>query len=169
MTRLDPHPEPYTPPKDEGRRTGALGGLFTRKAEAHQTQNQAEIFEIRGRRGVGSPIHAHGSQIECFYVLEGELTYRLGEREVQVAAGAFVMVPPKARHALVVESEEARFLSLAVPGGLAKSFDEVGQPAGTAALPAASLPMPDPSVLMAAAERSDQIILGPPLQPRKPL
>jgi len=169
MTRLDTHTEPYTLPKDEGRRTWALGGLFTWKAEGHQTQNRAEIFEIRGRRGVGSPIHAHGSQIECFYILEGELTYLLGEKEVQVAAGAFVMVPPKARHALVVESEEARFLSLVVPGGLVKFFDEVGQPAGTPALPAESLSMPDPGEMVAAAERSDQTILGPPLQPRKHL
>jgi quercetin dioxygenase-like cupin family protein len=167
MTRLDAISEPYALPKDEGRRTWSLGGLFIWKAEGHQTQDQAEVFEIRGRAGVGSPIHTHTRQIECFYILEGELTYLLGEKEVRAAPGAFVLVPPKTRHALVVESEEARFLSFVFPAGLVKFFDEVGKPAEAATLPPLNLPMPDPAGLEAAARRSDQTILGPPLRPRR--
>ena len=169
MTELDAATAPYALSKDEGRGTWALGGLFTWKAEGRQTQNEAEIVEIRGRRGVGSPIHTHRRQIECFYILEGELTYLLGEKEVRMAAGAFVLVPAQTRHALVVESEEARFLSFVFPAGLAKFFDEVGRPAEAATLPPLNLPMPDPAVLGAAAEHSDQTILGPPLRPRGPL
>lgn len=167
MTRLDTSTGAYVLPKDEGRRTWSLGGLFTWKAEGHQTQNQAEIMEIRGRRGVGSPIHTHTHQVECFYVLEGELTYLLGEKELQTVPGAFILVPPTTRHALVIESEEARFLSFAFPAGLARFFDEVGKPAEAATLPPSSSPMPDPAELAAAAERSDQTLLGPPLRPRR--
>jgi quercetin dioxygenase-like cupin family protein len=168
MTSLPVPAEPYTLPKGEGRRTWSLGGLFTWKAEGHQTQNQAEIFEIRGRRGVGSPIHTHTRQIECFYVLDGELTYLLGEKEVQTGPGAFVLVPPRTAHALVVESEEARLLSFVFPAGLVKFFDEVGKPAEAATLPPSGLSLPDPAALGAAAGGSDQTILGPPLRPRRP-
>jgi hypothetical protein len=47
-----------------------------------------------------------------------------------------VFVPAGVKHALVVESAEARFLALAMPPGKLEAFlDELGQPATQAVLP----------------------------------
>ena len=41
----------------------------------------------------GPPLHVHPSTDEGFYIAEGELTFRLGDREVVAGAGSFVFVP----------------------------------------------------------------------------
>ena len=41
----------------------------------------------------GPPLHVHPNTDEGFYVAEGELTFRLGDREVAAGAGSCVFVP----------------------------------------------------------------------------
>jgi mannose-6-phosphate isomerase-like protein (cupin superfamily) len=41
----------------------------------------------------GSRPHAHRHHEEAFYVLEGELTVRVGPRTITAPAGSFVVVP----------------------------------------------------------------------------
>ena len=44
-----------------------------------------------------APLHVHHADDEAWYVLEGELGFRLGDEEVVAAAGSAVVAPP--RHA----------------------------------------------------------------------
>src|SRR5690606_18171822 len=80
--------------------------------------------------GGGPPVHTHQREDEAFWVLEGELEVVHGEQRFRAGAGAFVHlprgVPPSYRN---VGTAQARFLTLMVPAGLERFFEEVGKPA----------------------------------------
>jgi quercetin dioxygenase-like cupin family protein len=96
----------------------------------------------------GATPHIHREHTDSFYVLEGEITFRVGPElePVRAQAGTFVAVPPNVIHAFDNETAEgARFLNFHAPsGGFADymrgktpgfdSFDppEGGEPASTA-------------------------------------
>ena len=67
----------------------------------------------------GADLHVHRRHTDLFYVLEGELTVRLGPegRERVVPAGAAVQVPPLVVHGFRNGSDrELRYLNLHAPG-----------------------------------------------------
>lgn len=84
--------------------TGALtGGAFA-------------LVEERAARGESVPLHRHDGDVESFYVLEGEMSFYLGEQPgVRATAGAFVHVPAGAIHGFRVDSDHARYLILTTP------------------------------------------------------
>lgn len=66
----------------------------------------------------GPDLHVHHEHTDAFYVLEGEMTFRLGPAgdRLAVGAGGFVAVPPNIAHGFANESgAEARFLNLHAP------------------------------------------------------
>jgi mannose-6-phosphate isomerase-like protein (cupin superfamily) len=64
----------------------------------------------------GPPLHAHARHAEAFFVMGGELTFRLENGERRVGPGTWVFVPPEVVHTFAVTgSERARFLDLHVP------------------------------------------------------
>jgi quercetin dioxygenase-like cupin family protein len=64
----------------------------------------------------GPPLHAHARHGEAFFVMDGELTFRLENGERRVGPGTWVFVPPEVVHTFAVTgTEPARFLDLHVP------------------------------------------------------
>jgi len=53
----------------------------------------AEVWRARGTQPQPQP-HLHRRHVESFYVLEGEMALRAGDRELHAEAGAWVQVPP---------------------------------------------------------------------------
>ena len=53
----------------------------------------ASIITMAPRRH-GPPGHVHGDEDDAFLVLDGELTFVLGDEEGAAPAGTFVLVPP---------------------------------------------------------------------------
>jgi quercetin dioxygenase-like cupin family protein len=67
----------------------------------------------------GADLHVHRRHTDVFYVLEGELTLRLGAGDESVAApaGTLALVPPFVVHGYRNASDaEVRFLNIHVPG-----------------------------------------------------
>jgi mannose-6-phosphate isomerase-like protein (cupin superfamily) len=67
----------------------------------------------------GADLHVHREHTDLFYVLEGELTLRLGPqgREVPMEAGTLVRVPPGVVHGFRnAGAAEVRYLNLHAPG-----------------------------------------------------
>ena len=61
-----------------------------------------------------------------FYVLEGEIDLRCGERVVRGGPGTFVFVPPGVAHAFGNSSSASgRMLLITAPPGHEKYFDEL--------------------------------------------
>jgi quercetin dioxygenase-like cupin family protein len=69
------------------------------------------MAELRGA-GDGAR-HVHRRHLETLYVLDGELSLTLGDRDLRAPAGTWVTVPPGVPHA---RAGSARFLELHTPG-----------------------------------------------------
>jgi mannose-6-phosphate isomerase-like protein (cupin superfamily) len=149
----------------EGRAVWFFGGLLTWKAVGRDTEGRYEFVEQWGKRGFAAPVHLHEREAEAFYVLDGEMTFVLGNKNVPATAGSFLYVPQQTKHAFVIESEDARFLALASPSGLEPFVNELGKPAKALTLPPPSESMPSPQQIEAAALKHGQKFFGPPPTP----
>lgn len=78
---------------------------------------QIDIADIRSEPGGRNPpLHAHARHAECFFVLEGTLTFRLEDRELEAGPETWVFVPPEVVHTFGVTGDtRARFLDIHVP------------------------------------------------------
>jgi mannose-6-phosphate isomerase-like protein (cupin superfamily) len=62
--------------------------------------------------------HVHADEDDSFYVLEGELTFVIGDDEVSAPAGTFVLVPPGVEHGFRNSGTgPARILNIHAPAG----------------------------------------------------
>jgi quercetin dioxygenase-like cupin family protein len=62
--------------------------------------------------------HVHDDHADCFYLLEGQVEFRVGDDPHVVGPGTFVAAPPSAVHGFhVAGSEPGRFLNLHAPPG----------------------------------------------------
>jgi quercetin dioxygenase-like cupin family protein len=62
------------------------------------------------------PLHVHERHAECFFVLEGELTFTLEDHELRAEAGTWVFVPRQVVHTVSVTGDtRAHFLDLHAP------------------------------------------------------
>jgi mannose-6-phosphate isomerase-like protein (cupin superfamily) len=113
--------------------------------------------------GGGAPPNHHGGETEAFFVLDGEVAFRIGDHERRAGAGQFVPVPDGAVHAFQAVGERpARMLILNAPGHMHDAFfTGIGRP-----LPDTQTELPEPSEpdlprVLAAAEASGMTILPP--------
>jgi mannose-6-phosphate isomerase-like protein (cupin superfamily) len=148
----------------EGRSIWFLDALLTWKATGADTGGW-ELVEQLGPRGFGPPLHSHNQEAEGFYILDGEVSFTVGDREILASAGAFVYVPPDTAHSFVVESPVARFLTFVTPPVLESFLDELAEPATVRSLP------PSPAAVDVrrfdeVAVKHGQKTLGPPMRPR---
>jgi quercetin dioxygenase-like cupin family protein len=142
-----------------------LGALAQVRLSGEQTGGAFSLVENLVRRGNGSPVHVHDREDETFFVLDGELRVLAGEEEHTAGPGTVAVLPRRLRHAYVVISATARFLTLHTPAGFEQFAAEVGQPAQALALPPEPAGPPDFAALAAAAARHHITILAPPPRP----
>jgi quercetin dioxygenase-like cupin family protein len=142
-----------------------LGVLSQVRVSGEQTGGAFSLTDNLARRGDGSPVHVHDRDDETFIVLDGELRVLVGEDDSTAGPGTVAVLPRRLRHAYVVTSATARFLSLHTPAGFERFAAEVGEPAPALTLPAEPTEPPDPAALAQAAARHGITILAPPPQP----
>jgi quercetin dioxygenase-like cupin family protein len=142
-----------------------LGVLSQVRLSGEQTGGAFSLTDNLARRGDASPVHIHDRDDETFVVLDGELRVLVGEDDYTAGPGTAAVLPRRLRHAYVVTSVTARFLSLHSPAGFEQFAAEVGQPAQTLTLPPEAAGPPDPAELAQAAARHGITILAPPPQP----
>jgi quercetin dioxygenase-like cupin family protein len=62
--------------------------------------------------------HVHDEEDDSFYILDGELTFLLGDEEVRAPAGTFVLIPPGVEHGFRNDTDEVvRILNIHAPAG----------------------------------------------------
>jgi quercetin dioxygenase-like cupin family protein len=128
--QLPTEPRVLHVPRDEGRAVWLVGDTYTFKAVGKDTNGQLFAWEAEIPPHAGPPAHAHVSQFEAYYVLEGELEVLDRDTTFTAAAGSFVYIPAGAVHAFRNRSDRpARMLIWMTPGGFEDFFVEVGQPA----------------------------------------
>ena len=78
-----------------------------------------------GRRGPDP--HVHQDEDDSFYVLDGELTFLLGDDEVAAPSGTFVLIPPGVLHTFVNHTDDpVRMLNIHAPAGFDRRLLEGG-------------------------------------------
>jgi len=85
--------------------------------------NASLILNTVPARWPGPPLHRHDFD-EAFYILEGELTFQLGDALVSRGPGELVFAPRGADHTLANQGDApARYLLLCTPAGFERYFD----------------------------------------------
>jgi quercetin dioxygenase-like cupin family protein len=80
------------------------------------TDDIAVSYSRAEPRAPSPTLHVHRQHSECFYVLDGEMTFTLGDREIRADRGSAVHVPPNTPHLFAFPGEtDARFLSIHAP------------------------------------------------------
>ena len=142
-------------------------GLLTYKTTGDHTSGGLALAEVTAPRGAGSPLHRHHLEDEAWYILNGELTFWLGDHQQTASTGAFVFGPREVEHRFRVDSSEARFLLLLTPAGFEDFTRACGWPATSLTFPSSDLAPRDTEVLTAAAtaHRIDILQTPPTLAP----
>jgi quercetin dioxygenase-like cupin family protein len=136
-------------------------GRVTVKAGGAEESHAFSQIEVDDPRGSGPPLHLHHNEDETFYVLEGEVTFLVGDERIDLAAGDYLFGPREVAHAYVVRSERARMLVTASPGGIEQVFVSLGVPV-TGSEPPTDAVMPMDEAMRLFADYGAEI-LGPPL------
>ncbi len=74
------------------------GDVYRFLVTGEQTGGAYFVMEAIVPPGGGPPPHIHRHEDETFYVVEGEIEFRLGERRITASAGDFVNVPRGSVH-----------------------------------------------------------------------
>jgi quercetin dioxygenase-like cupin family protein len=124
----------------EGRTIAVVGDVYRFLAVGKDTNGRYALWEAVVPPGGGPPPHVHSREEEGFYVLEGEITFQIGDERLVAGAGTFANMPVGTLHSFRNNgSRPAKMLISVAPAGLEQMFIEVGHPvaegATTAPLP----------------------------------
>lgn len=120
----------------QGTRVWVIDEHITFVATGDDTGGAYALTESEIAPGGGPPPHVHHREDEGFWILEGELEVQVGEERHRAAAGSYVHLPRGVLHSFrCVGDRSARFLTLLVPAGLERFFEEVGIPTTDANAP----------------------------------
>jgi hypothetical protein len=86
-------------------------------------------------KGSGPGPHKHTWSDETYYIMDGEITFLVGDEIKTARTGDYVMVPRNTRHAFRVESETVRFLNGYTPASLEAYVVEWAMPATERVVP----------------------------------
>lgn len=88
-----------------------------REGERIAGDGEIGIVDVRAKPSESTPpLHFHERHAECFLVLDGELTFRLEDRELQAGSETWVLLPPGVLHTFGVSgASTAHFLNIHVP------------------------------------------------------
>jgi len=111
------------------------GGLATIKVTGKETGDLHSIVEVLEPQGAKAPLHVHHNEDEGFWILEGELTFEVGEEKIKAFAGSFVFGPRDVPHRYTVDLGPAKLLYILSPASFEEFIYATSEPAKERALP----------------------------------
>ena len=138
----------------EGRTIAVVGDVYRFLATGEETNGKYALMEAIVPPGGGPPPHIHSREEEGFYILEGEITFQIGDERIVATAGVFANMPVGTPHSFKNDSNRpAKMLISVAPAGLEKMFFEVGVPVVQGATTAAQPTKEEIEKLLAIAPR----------------
>jgi mannose-6-phosphate isomerase-like protein (cupin superfamily) len=153
--------KPFVLKKGEGQSVWSLGGRFTVKVAGADADGRFSLVETLAFRSTEPPLHIHHNEDEAWYIVDGQMTFYVGEAVLRANAGSFVFAPSGIAHTFTVDVEPTRVLVFASPAGFERFALELGETA-MSDKPPAGLAVPGPDVLGPVAERYGIEVVGPP-------
>jgi quercetin dioxygenase-like cupin family protein len=154
---------PFVIAPGEGQAIWYLDALLQIKAPAAATAGQLSIAEHLLPHRSSPPLHTHSREDEAWYVLEGSLTYQVGDQTLTAKAGSLIWGPRGIPHTFRVDSASAKLLTICTPGGFEHFFAAIGQPAPALTVPPLPDTPPDIQALVGHARDYGCEVVGPPL------
>ena len=139
---------------NEGEARWWFGALAEIKATAADTGGQLTIVEVTEHAGAEAPLHVHHRDDEAFWILEGDVTFEVGDTTIEASAGDYVFAPRDIPHRFTVGNDGCRMLFIMVPGGLEDVLRKTSEAAGSRTLPPPGGEEPDPAEI----ERLKEIV-----------
>tara|TARA_R110002073_G_C9382433_1_gene573109 strand:- start:529 stop:1014 length:486 start_codon:yes stop_codon:yes gene_type:complete len=113
----------------EGRTIAVVGDVYRFLATGEETGGKYAMWEAIVPPGGGPPPHIHSREEESFYILEGEITFHVGDERIVATPGTFANMPVGSLHSFKNETDKtARMILSVAPAGLEQMFFEVGVP-----------------------------------------
>ena len=154
--------KPYTRSRGTDASAWYLGRqLVTFLATGEDTDGQFGLMEFRSRKGGEPPAHIHHGEDECFYVVDGAITFHVGDQIVQGQPGTWVVIPRGTVHSFAIDTEEVTVLVLFTPAGFERFFQELSQPALSVTEPPPPSGPPDIPHLIAVGAKYGCEFLAP--------
>jgi mannose-6-phosphate isomerase-like protein (cupin superfamily) len=106
-------PQPIVIASGEGHRVGNVEFLAR---TADTPRFNFGIIEIQPGRELEA--HVHREEDDAFYIVEGQMTFLFGDRQVSAPPGTFVLVPPGIEHGFRNDGgSPVRMLNIHAPAG----------------------------------------------------
>lgn len=137
-----------------------LGSLAVIKAGAADTDGQMTIIEITEPPGAEAPLHVHHREDEAFWILEGNVTFEVGNSIIEARTGDYVFGPREIPHRYTVGAAGCRMLFILTPSGFENMVMAMSEPAASRTLPPPSDEEFDFERVCAIAESYGTEILG---------
>ena len=141
------------------------GHIFDWKVLGEATGGGLSVAEVHGWQGGEPPFHVHDREDEFFYILEGEMTFKIGDELKRATPGTMVWAPRKVPHGFMFDTPTVRLLIGFLPAGQDAVFNAFSTVA-TSIVPREPRPdeMPDFEAIEAADHHAGVTYLGPPLR-----
>ena len=113
---------PYARRADQESSVWYMGCLFSVLAGSDDTQGRFGLMELVAPKGREPSRHLHRRYDEGFYVLEGGVTFYVGDEVYEAGPGTFVFLPHGVPHSYTFRTEMVRMLAIVSPGGIEQHF-----------------------------------------------
>ena len=113
-----------------------------------QSSGNLAVVELVMEAGSpGPPLHIHPGHGEGFYVLEGEVTFRVGDQVTIAGPGSFAFAPSDLAHTFANRGDkDARLLVLCSPAGFERYFDRLAADFARGVWPSPAQPDADAAI-----------------------
>lgn len=126
---MEEHLQPIVLKKGEGRtyEMGAITAVFLAdEQETKESYSASEWWLEPNTEGPGAHQHEHNEEV--FYVLEGTMSFLVGDQWIDAAQGAFLRIPPRTLHDFRNQtSQRSGVLNFFIPGGFERNMPAIAQ------------------------------------------
>ncbi|MGV3559799.1 cupin domain-containing protein [Larkinella arboricola] len=120
---------------EEGQRLSVVGDTYRILISGKETEEKYAVIDMLVPPGGGPGPHAHKDMQEMFYVVDGEIEFKMESGPYTATKGSFITIPLGGEvHSFKNKSDTvAHLLCTVIPAGLDAFFQEIGKPvaAGT--------------------------------------
>jgi quercetin dioxygenase-like cupin family protein len=144
----------------EGEARWWFAALAEIKASAADTDGQLTIVEVTEPPGAQAPLHVHHREDEGFWILDGDVTFHVGDVTIEARAGDFAWGPRDVPHRYTVGPDGCRMLFILTPAGFEGLVRDMSEPAAERTIPPASDEAPDMERVARVAQAYGCELLG---------